>query len=92
MIGFDIVGIANLLKVIGPVESDYGTLTSENLADELLIKAYAEQGTDVIGRQERNDQLMSLMLDNLMSGGGLMGKVQALPGRRTSTAPADVLP
>ncbi len=84
VIAIDVVGIANLLNVIGPVESDYGTLTAENLADELLVKAYEEQGSDIIGRQERNDQLMSVMLDNLMAGGGLMGKVEAL----LSAAPA----
>lgn len=78
VIAVDVVGIANLLRVIGPVESDYGTLTADNLADELLVKAYEEQGSDIIGRQERNDQLMAVMLDNLMTGGGLMGKAQAL--------------
>jgi hypothetical protein len=64
--------------VIGPVQSEYGELNSGNLVDELLVKAYMEQGTDVVGRQERNDALMSTMLDSLMTGGGLMGKAEAV--------------
>jgi hypothetical protein len=78
VIAVDVVAIAKLLQVIGPIASDYGTLTSENLVQELLVKAYDEQGFDVQGRQARNDQLMSVMLSNLTSGGQLQGKAQAL--------------
>lgn len=80
VIAVDVAAIARLLDVIGPIESSYGTLTSENLAQELLVKAYEEQGHDIVGRQERNDQLMSVMMDNLLSGGGLAGKAEALLG------------
>jgi hypothetical protein len=60
------------------VESEYGQLTSQNLVDELLVKAYQQQGADVQGRQERNDQLMSTMLSSLMAGGQLRAKADAL--------------
>jgi hypothetical protein len=78
VIALDVVALAHLLDVVGPIESDYGTLTSDNLADELLVKAYAEQGTDVLGRQERNDKLMSTMLSELMAGGDIRSKITAL--------------
>jgi hypothetical protein len=78
VIAIDVIALAKLLDVIGPVQSDYGELNSANLVDELLVKSYEEQGTDVVGRQERNNALMSTMLDSLMAGGGLMGKVEAV--------------
>ena len=68
VIALDVVALAKLLEVIGPIQSDYGELTSENLVEELLVKAYAEQGGDVVGRQERNEALMSTML-SLADGG-----------------------
>jgi len=78
VIALDVVALARLLDVIGPVESEYGQLTSQNLVDELLVKAYQEQGADVQGRQERNDELMSTMLSSLMAGGQLRAKADAL--------------
>jgi hypothetical protein len=78
VIAIDVVALAKLLEVVGPIQSDYGTLTSQNLAQELLVKAYEEQGTDIQGRQQRNDQLMSVMLSNLMAGGQLRAKANAL--------------
>jgi hypothetical protein len=78
VIALDVVALAKLLDVIGPIESDYGTLTGANLVDELLVKAYETQGGDVVGRQERNDQLMTNLLSTLMDGGGLRAKANAL--------------
>ena len=78
VIAIDVVALARLLDVIGPIQSDYGELNSANLVDELLVKAYDEQGTDVVGRQQRNDQLMSTMLSSLMAGGALKAKADAL--------------
>ncbi|HET9946118.1 MAG TPA: DUF4012 domain-containing protein, partial [Actinomycetes bacterium] len=78
VVAIDVVALAKLLDVIGPIQSDYGELNSANLVEELLVKSYEEQGTDVVGRQERNDALMSTMLDSLMAGGGLMGKAEAV--------------
>jgi hypothetical protein len=78
VIAVDVVALAKLLQVIGPIQSDYGTLTSQNLVQELLVKAYDEQGVDVQGRQARNDALMSVMLSNLTSGGQLRAKADAL--------------
>jgi hypothetical protein len=78
VIALDVVALSRLLDVIGPVQSEYGELNSQNLANELLVKAYDEQGTDVQGRQKRNDQLMSTMLSSLLSGGQLKAKAQAL--------------
>jgi hypothetical protein len=85
VIALDVVAIAKLLKVVGPIESASGALTAENVADELLIKAYEQQGTDIVGRQKRNDQLMSVMLSKLTEGGQVRAKGEALlsagPGR-----------
>ena len=78
VIAIDVVAIAKLLQVIGPIQSDYGTLTADNLVQELLVKAYDQQSDDVLGRQARNDQLMSVMLSNLTGGGQLQAKAQAL--------------
>ena len=78
VIALDVVALSHLLEAVGPVASEYGTLTSENLVDELLVKAYVEQGTDVEGRQARNDALMTTILTDLTAGGGIQGKVQAL--------------
>jgi hypothetical protein len=78
VIAVDVVAIAKLLQVIGPIQSDYGPLTADNLVQELLVKAYDEQGVDVQGRQARNDALMSVMLSNLTGGGQLQAKASAL--------------
>jgi hypothetical protein len=84
VIALDVVALSKLLAVTGPIPSEFGTLTAANLADELLVKAYEQQGTDIIGRQQRNDQLMSTMLSRLTQGGGIRAKAQAL----LSAAPA----
>jgi len=86
VIALDVVAIANLLKVTGPIESDgYGTLDAGNVAEKLLVEAYKNQGGNVAGRQSLNDALMGVMLDKLTEGGGMIGKARALgegvPGR-----------
>jgi hypothetical protein len=78
VIALDVVALARLLDVIGPIQSEYGELNSQNLTNQLLVKAYDDQGIDVQGRQKRNDQLMSTMLSSLMSGGQLRAKASAL--------------
>jgi hypothetical protein len=84
VIAIDVVALARLLDVIGPIQSEYGELTSQNLVQELLVKSYSEDAGDVVGRQERNEALMSSMLSSLMAGGQLQGKMDAL----LSVAPA----
>jgi hypothetical protein len=86
VIALDVVALSHLLEAVGPVASDYGTLTSQNLVDELLVKAYEKQGTDVLGRQKRNDELMTTILTDLTGGGGsirnnLTSLAKAIPAR-----------
>lgn len=88
VIALDIVAIGRLLEVTGPIESpSYGTITPENIAKKLLVKAYKLGSDDasVALRQESNTQLMTVMLSRLTEGGGLIGKARALgkaiPGR-----------
>jgi hypothetical protein len=78
VIALDVVALSHLLDAVGPVESEYGVLTPENLVDELLVKAYVEQGADVLGRQARNDALMTTILTDITAGGGIRTKVTAL--------------
>jgi hypothetical protein len=78
VVAIDVVALSKLLEVIGPISSEYGELTSENLVDELLVKSYSEAGGDVVGRQARNEALMSTMLSSLMEGGQLKAKMNAL--------------
>ena len=78
VIAIDVVALAKMLDVIGPIQSDYGELTSQNLVEELLVKSYSEDSGDVVGRQERNEALMSTMLSSLMQGGQLKAKTDAL--------------
>ncbi len=41
VIALDVVAVSHLLKATGPIESGaYGTLTSENVAQKLVIDAY----------------------------------------------------
>lgn len=85
VIALDLVAVSSLLKVLGPIESRYGTLTPENLTQKLLVKAYKEQGSAIALRQQENDNLMSVVMSNLLAGGGLIDKARALgegvPGR-----------
>lgn len=79
VIALDLVAVAKLLNVTGPIPSDrYGSLTADNLVQKLLVQAYKTQGTDVIARQQENDRLLSVMMTNLVSGGGLLGKARAI--------------
>jgi hypothetical protein len=78
VIALDVVALSHLLEAIGPVASDYGSLTSQNLVDELLVKAYETQGSDILGRQKRNDELMTTILTDLTGGGGIKNKVMSL--------------
>ncbi len=85
VIALDVVAVSHLLKATGPIESGaYGTLTSENVAQKLVIDAY-EKSLDQDARHEGNDDLMTLMLAKLTEGGGMIGKARALgeavPGR-----------
>jgi hypothetical protein len=85
VIALDVVAISHLLKATGPITSgSYGTLTSENVAQKLVVDAY-EKSFDQDARHEGNDDLMTLMLAKLTEGGGMIGKVRALgeavPGR-----------
>jgi hypothetical protein len=84
VIALDVVAISHLLEATGPIKSArYGTLTSENVAQKLVVGAY--QVADQSERHEDNDELMNLMLAKLTEGGGMIGKVRALgkavPGR-----------
>jgi hypothetical protein len=85
VIALDLVAVSHLLKVLGPIESRYGTLTPENLTQKLLVKAYKEQGSAIALRQQENDNLMQVVMSNLLAGGGLIDKARALgegvPGR-----------
>jgi hypothetical protein len=79
VIALDLVAISHLMKVIGPIESAaYGTLTPDNLVKKLLVRAYDEQGSAIAARQAENDKLMSVMMSNLVAGGGLIDKARAL--------------
>jgi hypothetical protein len=78
VIALDVVAISHLLAVTGPIESSgYGTLTSENLAEKLLVDAY-QAGLGSSGRHDLNDELMTVMLSRLTEGGGMIGKAKAL--------------
>jgi hypothetical protein len=85
VIALDVVAVSHLLKATGPIKSGaYGTLTSENVAQKLVIDAY-EKSLDQDARHAENDDLMTLMLAKLTEGGGMIGKTRALgeavPGR-----------
>ena len=77
VIALDVVALSQLLAVTGPLETEgYGTLTSENLAETLLIDAYnPEQRAE---KDALNAQLTDLMLSRLVEGGGMIGKAKAL--------------
>jgi hypothetical protein len=85
VIALDVVAVSHLLKATGPIKSGaYGTLTSENVAQKLVVDAYVKSA-DQDTRHDENDELMTLMLAKLTEGGGMIGKVralgQAVPGR-----------
>jgi hypothetical protein len=88
VIALDITAIGHLLDATGPIKTDfYGTLTGENIARKLVVKAYKAGSDDVSVnvRHDVNDQLMAIMLTRLTEGGGLISKARALgeaiPGR-----------
>jgi hypothetical protein len=88
VIALDINAVAHLLDLTGPIKTDfYGTLTGKNVARKLVVKAYrfGSDETSVNIRHDVNDQLMTVMLNRLTDGGGLIDKAQALglaiPGR-----------
>jgi hypothetical protein len=85
VIALDVVAVSHLLEATGPIKSQaYGTLTAKNVAEKLLVDAYVK-ASDQGERHDDNDQLMTLMLDKLTEGGGMIGKARALgkavPGR-----------
>ncbi|HEX8496677.1 MAG TPA: DUF4012 domain-containing protein, partial [Actinomycetales bacterium] len=85
VIALDVQAIGRLLSATGPIQSsEYGELTSENVAQKLVVDAYLEPA-DQAARHEQNDKLMQTMLQRLTDGGGLMTKARALgeaiPGR-----------
>ncbi len=85
VIAMDVQAISQLLSATGPIQSaEYGELTSENVAQKLVVDAYLEP-VDQAERHDRNDQLMQTMLQRLTQGGSLIGQAQALgkaiPGR-----------
>lgn len=85
VIAMDVQAISQLLRATGPIQSaEYGELTSENVAQKLVVDAYLES-VDQVERHDRNDQLMQTMLQRLTEGGSLVAQAQALgraiPGR-----------
>ena len=90
VIALDLTAIGHLLDLTGPIKTGYyGTITGQNIADKLVVKAYQNASgnadTEVAARHDVNDRLMSVMLNRLTEGGGLVGKARALglavPGR-----------
>ena len=88
VIALDIVSIEKLLQATGPIKTAaYGDLTADNIVQELLVNGYKTENTvaNIKARHDVNDQLMSIMLSRLTTGGGLIGKARALetavPGR-----------
>jgi len=88
VIALDINAVGHLLDLTGPIKTDfYGTLTGKNIARKLVVQGYKFGSDDLsVGvRHDVNDQLMSVMLNRLIEGGGLVDKAQALglaiPGR-----------
>lgn len=85
VIAMDVQAISQLLGATGPIQSaEYGELTSQNVAQKLVVDAYL-QPADQAARHDRNDQLMQTMLQRLTQGGSLVAQAQALgraiPGR-----------
>ncbi len=85
VIAMDVQAIGQLLSATGPIQSaEYGELTSENVAQKLVVDAYNEP-VDQLERHDRNDKLMQTMLQRLTEGGSLVSQAQALgqaiPGR-----------
>ena len=81
VIALDLVAIGHLLDATGPLESPtYGTLTSANLAQKLLVDGYAgaSDPNATEARHDSNEELMTAMLSRLTEGGGLIGKATAL--------------
>jgi hypothetical protein len=90
VIALDLTALGHLLDLTGPIKTGYyGTITGQNIADKLVVKAYQNSSgnadTDVTARHDVNDRLMGVMLNRLTEGGGLVGKARALglavPGR-----------
>ncbi|HEY4314529.1 MAG TPA: DUF4012 domain-containing protein [Actinomycetes bacterium] len=90
VIALDLTAIGHLLDLTGPIKTGYyGTITGQNIANKLVVKAYQNSSgnadTDVTARHDVNDRLMTVMLNRLTEGGGLVGKARALglavPGR-----------
>ena len=88
VIALDITAIGALLDYTGPIKTEfYGNLTGRNITRKLVVKAYTFGSDDAaLGRRyDVNEQLMTIMLERLTQGGGLIGKAEALgqavPGR-----------
>ena len=88
VIALDINAIGHLLDATGPIDTEfYGKITGKNIAKKLIIDAYKDTSdpAEVEARHEVNDQLMGVMLNRLIEGGGLITKARALgeaiPGR-----------
>jgi hypothetical protein len=81
VIALDIVAVGKLLQATGPINTAaYGSLTADNLVQQLLVNAYTEENTqaNIKARHDVNDQLMKIMMARLTTGGGLIGKARAL--------------
>ncbi len=85
IVAMDLTAIAAVLEATGPIESPvYGTVTSEQIGEILLIDAYQEFGQDdAIARQQANQQLLDELLGRILSGDDLVNSAQAI----ASTAP-----
>ncbi len=83
VIALDVIALSHLIKHTGPIDSAYGQLTGDNVAQKLLVDAYEQQ--DTAARHAANDALLTAMLSRLTEGGGMIGKARALgeavPGR-----------
>ncbi|MGE5763368.1 MAG: DUF4012 domain-containing protein [Mycobacterium leprae] len=81
VIALDAVGLAELLRATGPIEAPgYGTLTSENLVQTLLVDAYADFDTPFSQGERRalNNRLVDMMIDRLTKGDRMLEMAKAL--------------
>lgn len=78
MIAIDLPGLADLMRVTGPIDvGGYGTLDADNLVDT-LAGSYDDFGSDQAQRHALNKAIVPVFKDKLFTGGQIRGKVESL--------------
>lgn len=84
IVAVDPIALSAALRSTGPIESDgYGTLTSDNLVQALLIDSYQKYGQEWRDRHNINRDLMTAMISRLSGGSGALSILSEM----SSTAP-----